>query len=117
MTAKHPIKLNPKSMTYLKEKGYEVDVCESRKGPVTVDLFNLFDIMAINDEYTVGVQVTTGSNHAARRTKILESYVARIWMKSATRDILILSWSQPVTDGKKQRTWVPREEWISEVMP
>jgi hypothetical protein len=45
----------------------------SMYGAVTRDLFNAFDYVALYPDAIVGIQVTSGSNHAKHRTKILEN--------------------------------------------
>lgn len=112
--AKKKVQLNPRSVKYLEELGWTVDVTERRKGPVAVDLYGMFDLLMFSDYFIVGVQVTTGSHHGNRRVKILESPLCDKWLKETSRDILILSWRQPVIKGKLQRTWVPREEWLGD---
>ena len=58
------------------------------------DLFGVFDILAVDDRYTYGIQVTTGSNHADRRRKISLSPKAVTWLRSPHRKIEVWSYSK-----------------------
>mgnify|MGYP001603140526 CR=1 FL=1 len=99
-----------RSLAYLRKQGYLVDIYERWKGPVRKDLFGIFDLIAIGHyvvkQGIVGIQVTTGSNHAARRAKLLATASLQSW-KLAGGGALILSWRQ----GKGKR-WEPRLEWL-----
>lgn len=73
---------------------------------VTQDLFGFIDIVCLTGYDIVGVQCTSAKNHASRRVKILDSPLAREWVRSGGR-ILVISWK------KQGRLWVEREEEIS----
>ena len=82
---------------------------------ISVDLWNVFDLLAIRpcqenaDNHPVDVtfvQVTSASNHAARRNKIIASNEAKLCLLAGAR-ILIQSWR------KKDNRWRPLDEWIS----
>ena len=109
--SKKPVNLTARSIAYLEAQGYVVDECERRiTRTLKRDLFGVFDLIAIRvkDARTVGVQVTTGDNHAARRKKIIDSDIIKQWLDCHNR-ILVLSWRPPCPsrDG-----WLAREEWI-----
>ena len=77
------------------------------------DLFNFIDLLAMKSG-TIGllaVQTTTGSNHAARREKILSLPAARLWVETGNR-IWVLSWSKKGGRGKVKK-WEPRIEEIA----
>jgi hypothetical protein len=78
-----------------------------------VDLFGCIDVVAITDEGILGIQVTSGSNHAARRTKALELDSIREWMRHAA--FAVWSYSRRVAyrqngSKAKRKAWVLREE-------
>jgi len=64
-----------RSLALLKAEGFTVDTVERWIPGANVrrDLFGCFDLLAIRDTQTLAVQVTTGSNLAARRRKLLAS--------------------------------------------
>ncbi len=91
---------------------------------ISVDLFNIFDIVALHPlekkqdspvfysqfaNPIVFVQTTTRANHATRRNKILGSMEAKLVLLSGAR-ILIQSWNQVGGQGSK---WQFFDEWIT----
>lgn len=67
--------LTNRSKKLLEGEGYMVDVVE-RWIPNTMirkDLFGIFDLLAVKDQETLAIQVTSTSNVASRRTKMQES--------------------------------------------
>ena len=77
---------------------------------IAVDLWNVFDLIAIGPAATIGnvvfVQVTSTSNHADRRNKIIASAEAKLCLLAGAR-ILIQSWK------KVQHRFQAHDEWIS----
>lgn len=91
---------------------------------LAADLWNVFDLIAlktgerwVDDQWGHGgapvphldmvfVQVTSTSNHATRRNKIIASSEARLCILAGAR-ILIQSWK------KVQHRYQPHDEWIS----
>lgn len=83
-----------RSLEVLRSDGTLVDVVE-RRVPYTnktKDLYGFIDLLGITEAgETLAIQVTSGSNHAARRKKIAESEtVARV--RAAGWRILVHSW-------------------------
>ena len=66
------------------------------------DLFGFVDFLAVSPEQgTLALQVTTSSNRAARKKKILEhKETVEILLQAGWR-IAVLSWK------KKGRSWIP----------
>jgi hypothetical protein len=125
--------LQTRSMNLLKSKGYLVASVERRKtfpakgkqrcracGQVQLlniasDLWNFADLLAIRKDLRaqsgggvdcILVQVTSASNHASRRNKILASPEAKLCILAGC-SILIQSWR------KKDNRWMPMDEWIT----
>ena len=84
---------------------------------ISADLWNVFDLIALRpkvEEYkrmepctsVVFVQVTSASNHAARRNKIIASNEAKLCILAGAR-ILIQSWR------KVGNRWQANDEWVS----
>lgn len=71
------------------------------------DYIGCIDIIAFNETETIGVQATSGSNHAARRTKALAIPELHRWIASPSRHFEVWSWA------KKGRRWELRRERIN----
>lgn len=71
------------------------------------DLFGCIDIVAITDRRILGIQVTSGANHAARKTKAWNHPDIQTWMKHA--DFAVWSYSKKGQRGKR-KAWTLREE-------
>lgn len=74
------------------------------------DLFNMFDLLVMTPESLIGVQATSGSNHAARRTKLAANELLPAWLAHAEAEIW--SWSKTGDRGKR-KLWTLRRERIS----
>ena len=122
--------LQTRSMNLLKQRGYLVGSLERRKTfpakgkqrcnacgqvpliSISVDLWNVFDLIAIKPKIdsnyldTTFVQVTSATNHAARRNKILASPEAKLCILAGCA-ILVQSWK------KVQHRFQAHDEWIS----
>src|ERR1035438_6852961 len=110
--------LQTRSMNLLKQRGYLVGSLERRKTfpakgkqrcaaceqvpliSISVDLWNVFDLIALKlpidtrgEGLVVFVQVTSASNHAARRNKILASPEAKLCILAGC-SILVQSWKK-----------------------
>ncbi len=80
---------------------------------VRVDLFGAIDIVAITEEGIMGIQVTSGSNHAARRKKALALDDIQEWMKHSPMEIWSYAPKEVLNrDGStsKRKNYVLREE-------
>jgi hypothetical protein len=99
-----------RTLALLRGEGFHADVVE-RHLPhcfTTLDLFNVFDIVAIRADVVgvVGVQCTSSSNHASRVKKLLASEVLAVWLR-AGNTALVISWTQ------RQRHWLARRQEIT----
>jgi hypothetical protein len=56
------------------------------------DLFGMIDILCINTGYTLGIQVTTGSNHAHRVVKLAGHKNFRYWLACTKRRLQVWSY-------------------------
>jgi hypothetical protein len=99
-----------RSLAECRKRGWECQVVEhynfytKRKH----DLFGVIDIVACTPNGILGIQATTGDNHAARVTKSLaEPRLAR-WLASGAR-FSVWSWSKRGDRGKR-KLWTLREE-------
>lgn len=97
-----------RSLKLLRERGYMAEVTE-RWNPyarVRHDLFSFIDILAVRGNETIGVQVTTATNMAARIAKINGLQSADLWHCQPYRTIVIHGWKRPT---KTRRTWEVKE--------
>ena len=107
-----------RSIEWLEAYGWTVDVVERRITHfLTRDAMGFGDLLICRSDTYRGipptialVQVTTGSNMAARRTKILAEPRARKWYQAGGR-ILLHGWRKM---GKGLlKAWEVREEWVT----
>jgi len=98
-----------RTLQYLKKNGVTAQVVErwNSFAKVRIDLFSVIDIVSIDGLRITGWQTTSGSNHSARRKKILESSLAALWVKSGGL-LKICSWT------KKKHRWIHRIEDINQ---
>lgn len=111
-----------RTIKFLRAIGWEVGTVERYNSHIrrSFDLFNFIDLVGMAYPHPpcalVAIQATSGSNHADRRSKIIEdpeiSKSAIRWLKCGGH-IWIVSWSKR-KNGKKRATWQPRIEIITE---
>lgn len=98
-----------RTLQELRKRGYRCQVVEQTipKTFIKRDLFGLVDVLAIRENETLAVQVTSGSNVAARLTKIAES--------EAIGDIRKAGWAFHIHGWRKAANgrWVLREIDVS----
>jgi hypothetical protein len=75
-----------------------------------VDLFNCIDIVAITPSGILGIQATSGSNHASRVQKIHAEPRARAWIEAGGR-LEVWTFSQKGAAGAR-KLWEIRVERI-----
>jgi hypothetical protein len=97
-----------RTLAMLRTDGWTCEVVEKWNPAVKRrhDLFGIFDVLAIRDGETMGVQVTSYSNVAARIRKIAESeHIAAI--RKAGWRVCVHGWHKP------KNRWICREVDIS----
>jgi hypothetical protein len=110
-----------RSMKALRDEGYIVAKVEQRlpiPGKfVTKDCYGFGDLLAARRDDVIPfqgvialVQVTSGSNHNARREKIMAEPLAELW-KSAGGKIFLHSWAKRGPRGKR-KTWTLKAEQL-----
>jgi hypothetical protein len=78
---------------------------------VRQDLFGWMDIIALLGPNTLGLQVTSGTNHAARRAKILAEPRALAWLQAGN---LVEIWSVRKAGPRgKRKLWQIRKEALT----
>lgn len=97
-----------RSLKQLRAEGFIAQVVEKTIPHCFIkkDLFGCIDIIACKPGVgTVGIQATSGSNHAARMTKALAIPELKIWCDCGNT-FQVWSWSKP----KDSRKWTLRRE-------
>lgn len=100
-----------RSLERLRAEGFIAEVVEKTipRCFIKKDFIGCIDIIAFKPgEGTVGVQATSGSNHAARRTKAIAIPELKTWLDTGNH-FEVWSWSKPKT-GRK---WELRRERIT----
>lgn len=99
-----------RSLERLRAEGYVAEVVEKTipRCFIKKDFIGFIDIIAFKPGEIIGVQATSGSNHAARRTKILESENFPAWLQAGGH-VEVWSWTKPKT-GRK---WELRRERVT----
>jgi len=89
-------------MRDLRLLGYVPWVVEATIAHFKRDLFNCIDILALKDEQTLAIQVTSGANHAHRSKKVRESmYLGK--MLQACWNVEVWSYSKTAAGTYKLR--------------
>jgi hypothetical protein len=99
-----------RSLQHLKDLGYRAKVVEKWNpfAKIRQDLFGA-DLLALKSgEPVLAIQATSGSNHAARRTKLDEEGFITLWT-SAGASLEIWSWKKQGPRGEK-KVWTLRRE-------
>ena len=84
---------NSRTVALMESRGYKCDVVECYNAFIRrkKDLFSIFDILAIGNGETVGIQITSKSNMSSRIKKISESEFLPELVRSGWK-ILVLGW-------------------------
>lgn len=103
-----------RTLKTLREDGWLVQVVE-RWNPyakIRQDLYGFIDLLAIKRGRILGVQVTSGSSHAARVKKILATEAAILWLESGA-ELEVRSWRRLGKKGTRR----PYSERIQIITP
>jgi hypothetical protein len=85
--------LNQRTIALYAEQGYKCEVVESYNAFTKrkKDLFGIFDVLAVGNEQTIGIQITSKSNMSTRIKKIQESEFLPELLRSNWR-IVVIGW-------------------------
>lgn len=75
------------------------------------DLFGVIDVVAVTPRGILGIQATSGTNHAARMDKALSEPRLRAWLAAGAR-FEVWSWRK-AAKRVQGRLWTLREDEIS----
>ena len=98
-----------RSLAECKRRGWPAQVVE-RYVPFArrrIDLFGIVDIVALTPDGIMGIQSTSASNHASRRTKAYDEPRLRTWLNCGGR-FAVWSFGKKRVNGRMR--WVLREE-------
>ena len=89
--------LNQRTIAIYTEKGYVCDVVESYNAFTKrkKDLFSIFDVLAVGNGETIGIQITSKSNMSSRIKKISESNMLPYLLAAKWRIIVIGFFKKP----------------------
>lgn len=74
----------------------------------TLDLFNLFDTIAIFNHALYGIQITSSANFASHHKKMIENKNLHLWLDTENNAWLV-SWSKKkIKRGGKAYKWEPK---------
>lgn len=102
-----------RSLALCKKEGWTAAIVErwNAYARIRQDLFGCIDLLVLDGQPgPLGVQVTAGSSHAARRTKMLAEPRLRAWLEAGAR-AEVWSWSKTGARGKR-KLWTLRREPI-----
>jgi hypothetical protein len=92
--------------------GEEIPGSGGKRRGIRQDLFNCIDILAMKfGEKLIGIQSTSGTNHAARRFKAIQEPRLKVWLGAGCR-FEIWSWSKRGAKDEKKK-WSCRREAIT----
>lgn len=99
-----------RSLERLRADGFIVEVVEKTipRCFIKKDFIGCIDLIAFRKGEIIGIQATSGSNHAARRTKSLDVLELNSWIEAGAH-FEIWSWSKPKTG----RSWDLRRERLT----
>ena len=100
-----------RSLQLLRQRGYVAEKVEQRltfRGYVTRDLFGCIDLLAVRPGEIVGIQTTSRSNLASRRTKSLGCPGLVAFLQGGGRFVLH-GWGKVGAAGKR-KTWQCAEQ-------
>jgi hypothetical protein len=73
-----------------------------------IDLYGMFDLLAITCDMTVGVQATTGAHVAERVAKMQACPHLATWCAALNREAHVIGFSKRKPRGAKRATWEHR---------
>lgn len=100
-----------RSLKKLRDDGWIAEKVERPWNPYTKrtqDLFNFGDLLGFKDDVVLIVQTTSGSNVASRLLKIDDNPIAKKWIASKYRLIVVHGWRKVGPRGKRKK-WECRE--------
>jgi hypothetical protein len=114
---KRPVSTTVMALAHLRKLGWVADKVEQRiRSFITRDLYGVIDILAMDPvrNRLVGIQVTSGSNHAKRRDKILAEPRMQQWLRCGA-DLELWSYSKTGARGTR-KLWTLRVETYAEML-
>ncbi|RTL07350.1 hypothetical protein EKK58_02225 [Candidatus Dependentiae bacterium] len=117
-TKAKPVNFNAMTEKLMRKSGWEVELTQSYNATLQLskDLWGFADLLAfMPDGPSVLVQACGSSDRTKRLRKILNSAVARKWIRVPHRFIWLVHWSKRTKKGKRVGEWISRIQIIEEV--
>ena len=82
------------TLALLRRREYKYQIVETTipKTFIKRDLFGCIDVLVMTDEHTIGIQVTSLDNLAARTRKAMESELMIAWLRNPGRRFVLHGW-------------------------
>jgi hypothetical protein len=108
-----------RALADLREMGFVADVVERwiPRARVRKDFAGCIDIIAFDDWRTIGIQATSGANHAQRVAKAKAEPRLRKWLTAPHRRFEAWSYSKRGERGKRKLWTLRREEVLLKDLP
>jgi hypothetical protein len=105
-------KYTQKTLKYMRDLGYSVGMVERfiRFPPPgrRVDLYGIIDLLACDENSTIGVQ-SCGQDFREHQRKIMDGEYTAMWISNNDRELWVIGWRKLLKKkGGKLRIWVPR---------
>jgi hypothetical protein len=101
-----------RTLAECRKRGWPAQVVEQTipRTFIKRDLFGCIDIVAITPNGLLGIQATSGTNHAARAAKARQQPHFAAWLRAGAH-FAVWSWARRGGRGKR-KTWALREELL-----
>lgn len=107
--------MTPKQLTMDKWRKLGFLVADTEKfnhfAKVRVDLFGFLDVVAVHQNETIGIQVTTMPHMNERIAKIRSHPNFPLWHRPPYRRTLVEGWAKRGPRGRR-KTWESRQVWL-----
>ncbi len=102
-----------RALALLRSMEYQAAIVErwNQYAKIRQDLFGVFDLLAVGNGRILGIQVSSGSNHAARVHKIQEWAGLKDWL-AAGGHAEVWTWSKKGARGKR-KLWTLRSQKVT----
>ena len=100
-----------RTLAFLRKEGWTAQIVEKWNAfsHTRLDLFGCIDILAVRPGCILGIQVTSGNNHAARVNKSVELKTLRDWLLAGGK-YEVWSWAKRGKRGKRKLWTLRRQE-------
>jgi len=117
MMSAMPSSPTSRSLELLRKSGFLAQVVEkwNPHARIRQDLFGVIDVLAIDDDKTLGVQATTMSGRSSRLRKIQKSKEAVAWLRMDSRRLELWCWRKLKNRWRVHKTVLGIDETRQEI--